>query len=94
MTTFINQAEGDIMAETQCDWVAVYSGLSANYKQVLEGACAAKAAIRCISYNTVGYTGVGEATFIVNVLWAEYDRAIKVLSQPAIRNAVGGTVKV
>lgn len=91
LTVFINQAEGDIAAETQCDWVAVYSGLSANYKKVLEGACASKAALKVISYNTVGYTGVGEATFMANVLWAEYDRAIRVLSNAPVRKALGGS---
>lgn len=91
ITELINQAEGDIGAETQCDWVAVYSTLSDNYRKTLEGACAAKAAIKVISYDATGYLNIGEAAFMVNVLWGEYARAIQVLNQPTIRNALGGS---
>lgn len=91
LTELINQAEGEIAAETQCDWVASYSGLSANYKKILEGACAAKAAIKVISYDSTGFLNIGEAAFMVNVLWGEYDRSLKLLSDSTIRNALGGT---
>lgn len=92
LTEFINQAEGDIVAETLVDWVSSYSGLSANYKKVLEGACAAKAAIKVLSYDSRGYLSVAEAGFMVNVLWGEYDRAIRVLSQSPTAKALGGTM--
>ena len=92
LTELINQAEGDIVAETLVNWVSSYSGLSANYKQVLEGACAAKAAIKVISYDTSNYTTLNEATTIINVLWGEYDRAIRVLSQSPTAKALGGTM--
>lgn len=92
LTEFINQAEGDIAAETRVDWVAIYSTLSANYKQVLEGACAAKAAIKVINYDLRGFLSIGEAGLITNVLWAEYARALKVLEQPSVSKAIGGTM--
>src|SRR3990167_11301290 len=69
LTELINQAEGDIAAETMVDWVSSYSGLSDNYRKVLEGACSAKAAIKVVSYDARSYLSVGEAGFIVNVLW-------------------------
>lgn len=92
LTELINQAEGEIAAETMVDWVASYSGLSANYKKVLEGACAAKAAIKVISYDTGNYTTLNEATTILNVLWGEYSRSLRVLSQSPVAKALGGTM--
>lgn len=92
MTEFINQAEGDIAAETLVNWVTSYSGMSADYKKVLEGACAAKAAIKVVSYDTANYVNTPEAAFIVNVLWGEYDRAIRVLNQAPVAKALGGTI--
>src|SRR3990167_3020453 len=91
LTSFINQAEGDIAIETNCDWVAIYTSISANYRKVLEGACAAKAAIKGIQYNPTEYSSLNEATTMVNILWAEYDRAIKVLNTGAIRDGLGGS---
>ena len=92
MTLFINQAEGDLFADTRVDWVAIYSGLSANYKQVLEGAAASKAAIRVISYDpdAIGRT---TAAFIINVLWAEYNQAVRVLKDDKLITAMGGSLK-
>lgn len=92
MTELINQAEGEIAAETMVDWVASYSGLSANYKKILEGACAAKAALKVISYDTGNYASLNEATTIINVLWGEYNQSIKVLKDPAVAKALGGTL--
>lgn len=91
LTSFINQAEGEIAVETLCDWVAIYSGLSANYKKVLEGACATKAAIKAIEYNPGTFSSLNEATTMVNILWAEYDRSIRLLSDTKARQAIGGS---
>lgn len=92
MTELINQAEGDIATETRVDWVSLYSGLSANYKQVLEGACAAKAGIKVVSYDGRGYLNIAEAAFIINVLWGEYARALGILKDPVTAKAIGGTI--
>ena len=92
MTELINQAEGQIAAESLVDWVASYSGLSANYKQVLEQAAACWAANGVIAYDTTGYLNTPEAAFMVNVNWGIYDRAIKVLSQSPTAKALGGTM--
>lgn len=91
ITEYINQAEGCIAAETQCDWVAVYSGLSNNYKKVLENACAVRSALMVVSDDSTGFLNIGEGAFKVNVLWAEYDRDLRVLSDTKVRNALGGS---
>lgn len=92
LTELINQAEGDILAETMVDWVAGYASVITNAKPFLESACAAKAAIKVISYDTSNYVSLNEATTILNVLWGEYGRAIKVLSEPQVAKAIGGTL--
>src|SRR3990167_10312955 len=92
LTELINQAEGQIAAETLVDWVASYSGLSANYKKVLESATACWAANAVIAYDTTGYLNTPEAAFIVNVNWGTYDRALKALSQSSVAKALGGTM--
>src|SRR3990167_10478767 len=80
LTELINQAEGQIIAETLVDWVASYSGLSNNYKKVLESASACWAANAVIGADMSGFTNISEATTMVNINWATYDRALKVLS--------------
>ena len=92
LTELINQAEGEIAVETMVDWVASYSSLSANYKQILEGAAAAKAAIKVISYDATGFLNIGEAAFMVNVLWGEYDRSVKMLADPVRAKTIGATL--
>ena len=90
MTQFINQAEGHIAAETRVDWVDSYSGLSANFKKALEGACAAKAAISVLNYN-LAEVGINESVTRINILRDEYKEAIKVLSDEKVVSAFGGT---
>lgn len=85
MTQFINQAEGDIAADTTVDWVSKYSGLSANFKQVIEGAVASKAAISVINYNMGGFTSRAEALTMLNVNWATYDRAVRELKENKVK---------
>lgn len=92
MTELINQAEGCIAAETLVDWVASYSGLNSNFKKVLENACATRAAIMVISYDSKNYVNTPEAAYIINVLWAEYARSIQVLKDPTVAKAIGGTL--
>lgn len=92
LTELINQAEGQIAAETMVDWVSVYSTLSDNYKKVLEQAAACWAANAVIGYDPSGFLNVSEAAFIVNLNWGAYDRALKVLSEAPVSKAIGGTL--
>lgn len=90
-TEFINQAEGDLVVDTRVNWVSNYSGLSADFKKALEGACAAKAAIKAIRYDMSGYTTVGEAVTMINTCLEEYDRAVARLKEQAVIKAVGAS---
>ena len=90
MTQFINQAEGDLAADTAVDWVDKYSGLSANFKQVLEGACASKAAVSVINYDMGGFTSRAEALTMLNVNWAVYDRAVREIKESKIKKDLFG----
>jgi len=91
MTQFINQAEGDIAVDTGIDWVTLYSGISANFKQALEGACSNKAAIYAISYDMSGFTSRQEALNMLNVLWGSYDRATDRLREDKVKVLLGAT---
>ena len=90
LTQYINQAEGDIFVDTAIDWVDKYSGISANFKQVLDGACSNKAAIYVIEGDPDAI-GRASATFMVNVLWASYDRVIRELRTTDIKAKIGAT---
>ena len=92
MTQFINQAEGDLIAETRCNWIDVYSGMDADFKKVIEGATAAKAAIRVINYDMSGFTSRQEALIMINILWAEYNKAVAVLKDEKLIDAMGGSL--
>ena len=89
MTQFINQAEGDFAADTAIDWVTEYSGVSANFKQAIEGAVAAKAAIKVINYDPDAI-GISTASFMTNVLWATYDRAVREIKEVKIKKELFG----
>ncbi|MEK7112680.1 MAG: hypothetical protein AAB875_05120 [Patescibacteria group bacterium] len=88
-TLFINQAEGDIVADTRVNYVSAYSAMSADYRKILEGACAAKAAVKAVRFAPSNYSKLGEAITIVNICLDEYDRAIAVLKRADVIKALG-----
>lgn len=91
-TIFINQAEGDLIADTRVNWVDIYGTMNTDFKQIVEGACAAKAAIRAVKFDPSGYTSRSEANFIVNMNWAEYKDAVRVLSDDKTITALGASL--
>ncbi len=66
--TFIDQAESTVSVLSNKDWIAAYSGLSANIKLILEETVSNLAAIYCIQYDMSGYTSRGEAEDMISVL--------------------------
>ena len=92
MTKFINQAEGDLISDTRCNWIDVYSAMNADFKQVLEGATACMAAIKVINYDMSGFTSRQEALAMVNILWAEYARSVDTLKDDKVITAFGGSL--
>lgn len=83
ITTFINQAEGHISFITMVDWVDRYASIDANYKQALDEATAAWAAMMVINYDMSGYTSRFEAGQMLNILWTKYDQAVRWLKNKA-----------
>jgi len=90
-TQLINQAEADIMASTRIDWVNLYSSLDAENKLILEAACSDKAGIYAISYDMSGYTSRAEAITMLNVLWASFTDALRVLKEDNSKTYLGGS---
>ena len=90
-TEFINQAEGQIIADTRINWVSIYSTMDDDFKKILEGATAAKAAIGVINYDPLALGGLTVATTMINVNLDEYDRAVKVLKEQNVYSPFGGS---
>ena len=91
-TTFINQAEGQIVADTGVNCIDIYSTMNADFRKILEQACAAWAGNKAIKYDVGVYTGgLQEATTMVNINLEEYDRAIAKLKDANVYEAFGGT---
>ena len=67
MSEFINQAEGEIVAQTRRDWVDDYSNVDSGIKECLEAACAARAAMQVIQYDPNAYNSLAEAQTLLNV---------------------------
>ncbi|MBI4092273.1 MAG: hypothetical protein HY427_03670 [Candidatus Levybacteria bacterium] len=92
MTELINQAEGQVIADTRVNWIDIYSTLNADFKQVLEQATACWAANAVIAYDTRGFLGVNEAATMINVNWAQYQQAIKTLKEDKTITFFGATL--
>ena len=91
LTQYINQAEGQIVAETGANWLDDYSGMNVDFKQVLESAASCWAAIDVIEADMSGFTTLGEATTMINTLLTKYDRAITVLKDSKKITALGSS---
>lgn len=90
-TEFINQAEGQLIADTRINWVDVYSGMNTDFKQICEQAAAAWAAVDAIRYDPSGYTSLNEAITIINVNLDRYDRAVAKLKDSNVYKPFGGS---
>ena len=86
----INQAEGAIIADTRINWVDIYSTMNDDFKKILEGATAAKAAVGVINYDPLALGGLGISTTMINVNLDEYDRAVKQLKEQNVYSPFGG----
>lgn len=87
MTQFINQAEGLICTEAKTDFVAGYASYSANYKQIIEMAASALAAVMVANYDPTGYV-LREYENIVNVNWAQYKEVMRLLKEQDYKDFV------
>ena len=76
-----NQAESTLSAITRKDWVADYSTVTANFKQVLSDVVSDMVGMRIISYDMSGYTSRTEAETMLDVLRDNITRNIEVLRE-------------
>tara|TARA_Y100000310_G_C20702423_1_gene831092 strand:+ start:9388 stop:10266 length:879 start_codon:yes stop_codon:yes gene_type:complete len=67
MNSFALQAQSRICAITRFDWVAQYSSLTANVKEILNDVCSNIAGIYAIAHDMSGYTDRVEAETMINV---------------------------
>lgn len=91
ITTLINQAEAYLMAITRIDWVALYSGLSATYKLILEDATSSHAAMAVINYDMSGYTSRQEALTMLNINYTRLTDSINQLKEKYTSDFIQGT---
>ena len=76
-----NQAESALSLITRKDWVADYSTITANFKQVLSDVVSDMVAMRIITYDMSGYTSRTEAETMLDVLRDNITRGIEVLRE-------------
>lgn len=89
---FINQAEGQLIADTGVNWVTHWPTLSGqDYGKVVEGAVAAYAGTMAIRYKPSGYAQLNEAITIMNANLEIYNRAIAKLKDSNVYEPFGGT---
>jgi hypothetical protein len=90
-TDLINAAEGSLIADTRVNWIDVYAGLNLDFKTLIQGAVAAKAAVGAINNDPLALGGLSVATTMVNINLDEYDRAVSKLKDANVYKPFGGT---
>lgn len=80
VTQLADEAEALIYATTRYDWVANYSLVSTNAKQILSEVASAHAAMQLIMYDMSGYTSRSEAQTMLDVLDDKVKRGLTTLS--------------
>jgi len=86
---FSDDAEGYINAITRYDWIANYSSVSTNFKQVLADAASCLAGAYIIAYDMSGYTSRGEAESMINILYDRAAKAIEALRDEKLKTKAG-----
>ena len=89
-TDLINEAEGQFIADTGVNWIDVYSGLNADFKQIIQGAAAAYAANGAINNDLLALGGLATATTMINKNLDTYDRAVNKLKDSNVYKPFGG----
>lgn len=78
---YIKEAEGQLCTAARYDWVTNYSSISTIGKEILRDAASSYAAALAIAYNTNGFNSTQEALAIVNILWAGFEKCIRLLEK-------------
>lgn len=80
INSYMAQAESQINVESEYNWSDKYGALNVDVKKILTKAAASLAAIEVINYNPNKWT-IPTATFKINVLYTQYQDAIKQLKE-------------
>ncbi len=80
---FIAQAESVINVMTRYNWSDAYASLNDDVKGILKEAASNLAAIYVINYDMSGFTSRAEAETMIDILWANFQRDIKLLEDQA-----------
>lgn len=86
-----DQAEGQVNARTRFDWVAGYSSIGANYKPILDDVVSDLAAIKGIEFDMSGYTTIGEAQTMLDVLKDNSREIISDLKETKTKEPMGAS---
>ena len=86
---FVAQAESTINAETKVNWSDIYATLDEDLRDILKLAASNLAAIYVISYDTRGFRTAADAQTALDVLWAGYRDAIRILTLKHIGKFIG-----
>ncbi len=79
LTTFSDEAEGAICADSRRDWLTLSGSTLANFKGVLSLAASSHIGNSIITYNQSGYTRRLEAQTMLDVNIDNYKRCIETL---------------
>lgn len=86
--SYVAQAESIINSATRYNWSDAYSGLNADVKGILKDAASNLAAMYVIQYDMSGYTSLGEAQTMLDLLRDAFERDIKLLIDIKTRDFV------
>lgn len=78
---YILMAEAQLSSAARYDWVTNYSSISTIGKEILRDAAASYAAVKAINYDMSGFTSRQEALTMVNILWAGFEKCIRLLEK-------------
>jgi len=84
------QVESFINVSTRYNWSDAYSGLNADVKGILKECASNLAAIYVISYDMSGFTSIGEAEDMINVLYQRAMDCIEILKTKDTESFVSG----
>lgn len=73
-------AEGELITDTRRDWITDFASINISVKKKVSNAVAVKAALKILGYDRSGYYSNSEYLTLLNVLYDEYDNAVKTLS--------------
>jgi len=76
---FSDEAEGSIVSATRRNWVSEYANVVSGAKLCLADVCSDLIGMKIISYDPSGYTSRYEAELILDILFNNANKNIKIL---------------